>query len=229
MADSRDVRLGRARVCVLGGVLSALVGGCGLAARADRPEPVLAAYAKALGEGDAARAYALLTSGDRGAVDARTFREALAANRREAQELAERLRRSPRPRVLALVALDDGSEIALERGPAGFRVVDPLTRFYEQSSPRAALLSFIRAVERERWDVVVRLMPDAEREGSDLDRVREQLAAQREELTRLAALLSGARDAPIEIVGDRATMPYAESFTARFVREHGLWKLEDPD
>ncbi len=190
---------------------------------------MLEAYARALGAGDASRAYALLSPADRGALDARTFRDALAANPREARELAERLRRSPKARVVALVALDDGSEVALERGPAGFRVVDPLTRFYAQSSPRATLLSFIRAVERERWDVVVRLMPQAEREGVELDPLRARLAADREELTRLAALLSAARDAPIEIVGDRATMPYAESFTARFVREEGLWKLEDPD
>ena len=29
--------------------------------------------------------------------------------------------------------------------------------------------------------------------------------------------------------GERATMPYGESFTARFVQENGLWKVEDPE
>jgi hypothetical protein len=202
---------------------------------------VLADYAKALESGDAARARGLTSRAqsatacgaadreDRAGLDLAGSAEPLTLDAREVRELAARIARAPAPRVFAKVTLDDGTELELEQGPDGFRVLDPLARYYAQSTPRAALLSFIRAVEHERWDVVLALMPSAEREGLDAVQLGRHLAKKREELTRTVALLAASRNEPIEVVGDRATMPYRESFTARFVREDGLWKLEDPD
>ena len=43
--------------------------------------------------------------------------------------------------------------------PIASNVVD----FYDQSTPRAALRSFVRAMERERYDVVLRMVPNADR------------------------------------------------------------------
>jgi hypothetical protein len=230
MADSRDVTsVRRVHYVLLGVLVSALVGGCGFYARRRAPEAVLAAYAEALARGDAAAARRLLTADDRRALPAGAYAAKLARDAREARELGQRIARAPAPRVYARLTLEDGSEVELERGPSGFRLRDPLTRLYGQSSPREALLSFIRAVEHERWDVLLSLMPRADREGLDAARLGALLSARREALTRTAARLAAARDAPIEVVGDRATMPYRESFTARFVREDALWKVEDPD
>jgi len=202
---------------------------------------VLADYAQALAKGDAARAFGLtsLAHGQTACseheseacagLDLASYAKLLALDAREVRELAARIAHAPAPRVFAKVTLDDGSELELEQGPDGFRVVDPVARYYAQSTPRAALLSFIRAVEHERWDIVLALMPRAEREGLDAAQLGRHLTQKREELTRTVALLAVSRNEPIEVVGDRATMPYRESFTARFVREDGLWKLEDPD
>lgn len=230
MADSRDVTSVCRLVCVFLGVLvSVLVGACGLGGRGAEAEAVLARYAVALQKGDAASAYALLTADDRASLDRAAYTARLARDAREARALGERLARAPAPRVFARVTLDDGTELELEQGPDGFVVSDAVSRYYAQTSPRAALLTFVRAVEHERWDVLLELMPRVEREGLDAARLGELLSAKREELTRTAARLSVSRNEPIEVVGDRATMPYRESFTARFVREEGLWKLEDPD
>ena len=194
------------------------------------PSGALSAYAEALAAGDADAAHALLTPADRARISREEFAAALRENGPEARELAAELEHAERPRVTAVVLLEDGSALRLERAErGGFRVVDPLTRFYAQSSPREALVSFIRAVERKRWDVVLGLMPESERAGLDAASLGRLLEARLEELSRLVGLLSIARHNPIEVVGDRATMPYAESYTARFLRENGRWKIEDPE
>lgn len=210
--------------------LAATLGACAALAPPRTPSAAIEAYAEALRTKDAAQAHALLTREDARTRSRAELAKALEVHAAEAEELAARLERAERPRVFATVQLDDGSELRLERAAhGGFRVVDPLTRFYAQSSPREALKSFIRAVERQRWDVLLALMPRRERAGLDARQLRESLEPAREELSRLVALLASEQNNPIEVVGDRATMPYGESFTARFLREDGLWKIEDPE
>jgi len=50
-----------------------------------------------------------------------------------------------------------------------------------------------------------------------------------EEIQELLENLRTAADEPIEETGDRASMQYLDRFTCRFVREDGLWRIEDPD
>lgn len=225
MADSRDVTDRRRFACVFCATL--LVGGC--VRGGTSPAAVVAAYAAALARGDAASAYALLTPAEREQLSLAAFSAQLAANRAEARELAAVLARAPRPVVKATTKLADGSLLTLERGEAGFGVEDPLRRFYDQSSPRAALLAFVRAIERGRWDVLVGLVPVSERTGLAPAELVSRLQARREELGRVAARLWSAREQPIEVIGDRATMPYDESFCARFLLEEGLWRVESPE
>jgi hypothetical protein len=85
-------------------------------------------------------------------------------------------------------------------------------------------------MERRRYDVVLRFVPDADLEGMTTERMAEAWSGEgREEIERLLANLRDNLDAPIEIVGDRATMSYGERYAVRFVREDGDWKIEDPD
>jgi hypothetical protein len=233
MADSLDVTTGHRLVCVfLRALLCALVGGCGHGGvwrSGQAPEAVAAAYAEALQRSDSADARRLLVRADRDALDTDTYARALSRDASEAQELAARLQHAEGVQVTARVRLEDGTSLELELEDGHFHVVDPLTRFYGQGSPREALRSFVRAVQRARWDVVLALMPDVERGELDAATLGQKLQARPDELQRLTAQLSQALEGPIEVVGDRATMPYGESFTARLVREAGLWKVEDPD
>ncbi len=85
-------------------------------------------------------------------------------------------------------------------------------------------------MERQRYDVVMRMVPDADREGMSEEQMREAWTGEgQEEIDRLLENLKASLDAPIEQVGDRATMPYGDRFTAQLVREDGIWKIEDPD
>jgi nicotinamide riboside kinase len=102
--------------------------------------------------------------------------------------------------------------------------------FYRQTTPREALRSFVRAVERRRYDVVLAFVPEQYRERMSADGIRELWEGdQREEILQLLENLRASLDEPIEEVGERASMQYMDRYTCRFVREGGVWRIEDPD
>ncbi|MEZ4339609.1 MAG: hypothetical protein R3B82_23545 [Sandaracinaceae bacterium] len=130
----------------------------------------------------------------------------------------------------AVVAYGDGESMRLVRESGEWRVATDVVDFYDQSTPRAALRSFVWSMERRRYDVVLQLIPEADREGMTVERMRETWEGEgREEVERLLANLRAAIDDPIEEVGDRATMAYGDRFRVQFVREDGVWRIEDPD
>lgn len=217
----------RAQLCAL--LLHALSSGCG-ARRAPRSaEDAVQAFAAALADGRLERAYELLSPAQKETLTLDDFKNKIHENPRESKALTEALRHVRRARVQARVELADGRRLLLTQVGDKFAIDEPLAEFYSQASPRAALRSFVAAIEASRWDVLLSLMPEADREGLDAAALERGLAPRLEELTRLAALLTTALDAPIEIVGERATLSYGESYTMRFVRESDGWKVEDPE
>ncbi len=209
--------------------LAVLAGACAPVRSDVGPENTLAAFSDALQKGDARRAYALMSEAYRERVGFADFEKQIKDNPAETQALSKAVLKRAHTTTHVDVELADGRHVQLAEGPKGFVIDSPVADFYSQASPRDALDAFIRAVENARWDVVYALMPSADREGLDAATLGKNLEAQIEELTRIVTLLKSSRELPIEIVGDRATMPYGESFTARFVREDGIWKLEDPE
>jgi hypothetical protein len=89
---------------------------------------------------------------------------------------------------------------------------------------------FARALERKRYDVILRYVPDQHREGLDAAKLKDSWEGHdREEMEQvLSALKQALPNATIEETGERATMPYGAG-TMQLVREHGLWKIEDFD
>jgi hypothetical protein len=88
----------------------------------------------------------------------------------------------------------------------------------------------VRAVERKRYDIVVRLIPDADKEGITTERLEQAWSGDgREDIERLVHNLREHIDSPIEVAGDRATMTYGDQMRAQLVREAGAWKVEDPE
>jgi hypothetical protein len=195
------------------------------------PDARVRELGRALEEASFESAYAMLAHDPQGKRSLDDFRKRINDNPRETQALVESLRHVVATRVWAEVELADGTRITLERASSAqpWRVVSPIADFYPQHTPRSALHSFVRAVRRDRADVLLSLMPNAARGDLSAEQLKQNLEPQREELERLVALLETSLTAPIEIVGDRAAMPYGESYTARFVREDGLWKIEDPE
>jgi hypothetical protein len=209
--------------------LAVLVWACVPVRKEAGPENTLSAFAGALQKGDARRAYGLMSDAYRERVSFVDFEKQIKDNQAESQALSKALAKRAHSTTYVDVELADGRMVRLSEGRQGFVIDSPIADFYSQATPRDALDAFIRAVENARWDVVYALMPNADREGLDPATLGKNLEGQIEELTRIVTLLKSSRELPIEIVGERATMPYGESFTARFVREDGVWKLEDPE
>ncbi|MBK8169781.1 MAG: hypothetical protein IPK60_05505 [Sandaracinaceae bacterium] len=211
--------------------LFAHIYGCG-GAQARSPERVVQAFAASLSSGDYAGAYALMSSSYRRRVTLDEFQRHLSDNPAEARAAVDALMQPEgEAEQVAVVVLADGNEVELRNDGGEWRVATNVVDFYDQSTPRAALRSFIRAMERERYDVVVRFVPNADREGMSPEAMRAAWSGDgREEITRLLTSLRSAMSNPIEEVGDRATMRYGDAqATVQFVREGGLWKIEDPD
>ncbi len=218
------------RPCLLAAFLAFVAtSACGQGAEQKGPGSVLNELATALRKGDSAAAYALMSDDYRAQHTRGDFQKQLASNKVEARVLAEALTRPQQTRMYAEVELAQGDRVRLESKAGRWFFATPVIDFYPQSTPREALRSFVHAVDATRWDVVLALMPEAERSYLTSETLGKNLASQSEELERMVALLKASLDSPIEEVGDRATMPYGESFTARFVREGGLWRIEDPE
>ncbi|MAQ18297.1 MAG: hypothetical protein CMN30_26310 [Sandaracinus sp.] len=205
--------------------------GAGCGARAARPASVVNAFGDALDDARYDDAYALLSEQYRRRVPFSEFRESVARNPEEVRELVGLLRHvDEADEVEASVPLPDGDELQLVLVDGRWRIVGNVVDFYDQSSPRAALRSFVRAMERRRYDVVMRFVPAADREGMSPERMQEAWEGDsREEIERLLADLRGSLDEPIEVIGDRATMSYGDGAAVQFVREDGVWRIEDPD
>ena len=189
------------------------------------------AFGDALDDARYDDAYALLSEQYRRRVPFSEFRESVARNPEEVRELVGLLRHvDEADEVEASVPLPDGDELQLVLVDGRWRIVGNVVDFYDQSSPRAALRSFVRAMERRRYDVVMRFVPAADREGMSPERMQEAWEGDsREEIERLLADLRGSLDEPIEVIGDRATMSYGDGAAVQFVREDGVWRIEDPD
>lgn len=196
-----------------------------------RPEDVVRDLARALRERRYDDAYDLMSRGYRLRVTREDFRRAIERSPAEASELSAALERiETSAEITALVPHGADEPLRLIEEDGSWRVDDPVVDFYRQDSPRAALRSFVEALSRRRYDVVLRFVPNADREGMNAETIRRWMEGEeREDVERLMTNLRAHLDDPIEVVGDRATMHYAERFAVQFVREDGVWRIEDPD
>ena len=206
--------------------------GCAATEPVRSPQRTVSAYARALSDGKAKQAYALMDKAYRARVPYEEFKRHLDENQREALALSENLGRPATEHIATTELRYHGLEepVVLHEEDGHYRIATPLTEFYGQSTPRAALNSFVRALDQRRYDVVLRLLPNADKTGLTTERLEETWTGPaREDLERLLANLQQARHAPIEVMGDHATMPYAGHRRMQFLREDGQWKIEDPE
>lgn len=211
--------------------LALLLAGCTGLDAGRTPESTVSAFASAMRDGRIDDAYGLMSESYRQRVSLEQFRQYFADYPAEVQQTARALSsQRGRTEEEARVEYGEGENLRLVRERGDWRVATDVVDFYDQSTPRAALRSFVRAMERRRYDVVLAMIPEADREGMTPERMRQTWEGEgREEVERLLANLRAALDNPIEEVGDRATMAYGDRFRVQFVRESGDWRIEDPD
>jgi hypothetical protein len=213
-------------------VLILACAGCGGAsATSSDPSSVLQAYARALEEGRSDDAYRLLSDDARRGISLEAFRRAVKDDPEGMAEIGRSLERPTTPAlVTATVTSPSGQELHLVLDDGKWRVDVSTIDLYAQDTPRRAIAGFVRALERKRYDIVIRYVPEAHRAGLDASRLRAAWeGADKDEIQQLVVALKQALPgATIEETGDRATMPYG-SGAIQLVREHGLWKIEDFD
>lgn len=195
------------------------------------PQGVLHAYAHALEDGRADDGYRLLSDEARRGISIEAFRRMVKDDPEGVKEIGRALERPTGPPIVtATVTSPSGQELhlVLERGT--WRVEASTIDLYAQDTPRHAILGFVRAVERKRYDVVMRYVPDTHREGLDATKLKSAWEGyERDEILQVVSAVKQALPtATIEETGERAAMPYGAG-TMQLVREHGLWKIENFD
>ncbi len=210
-------------------MLSGLVACSG--GRAEDPHSVLRAYSHALEEGRAEDAYRMLSEEARRGISLEAFRRMVKDNPDDVREIAKALSRpTSTPVVTATVTSATGQELQLVLENGRWKVDASAVDLYAQDTPRHAIQGFVRAVERKRYDVVLKYVPDGHREGLDANKLKTAWEGHdKDEIDQVVAGLKQALpSAAIEETGDRATMAYSQG-TMQLLRERGLWKIEDFD
>ena len=193
------------------------------------PADAIYDFGAAVDRKDYAAAYALMTADYRKRVPFEDFRRDLDAS--EVQAAAHRLREESARMPLQIdVDVDLGQRLTLVLEGGQWRVAAHPFDLYDQTTPRAALRSFVRAVETGRYDALLRLTPNRYRVAVTVEKLRDYWEGEHkaENRKRLAELRSNIGATIVE-TGDEARMPYGDNSEARFVREDGLWKIEEAD
>jgi hypothetical protein len=195
------------------------------------PEAAVRAFARALNRAKFDEAYALMSSDYRKRVSLAQWKQRLTENPQETLDVSNALsgaRNAADQR--AVIAYDDGQQIELRREGDRWYLASNVVDFYDQSSPRAALRAFVAAMERKRYDVVMRLIPSPDKEGITTERMEKAWTGdERESVERMLSVLREHLEDPIEVIGNHATMPYGDHARVQFVREGNDWKIEDPE
>lgn len=214
-------------------VLALLAGmlGSACAHHPEEPAATVSAFGAALARGDSGAAYRLTSLDFQRRIPFDAFAAGFTAGGGEPAALGRRMvAEAPglHPRVEVTLALGERVPLVLEGGR--WRIDAPIYEAWGQATPRAAVLTFIRAVDARRYDVVLRLCPDRYRARLSAERLRtfwegEQKEAHHALLERMRA----SAGASIVEVGDEARLELAPDRQVRLVREAGEWKIEDPD
>lgn len=218
------------RVLAMSLVLAATVAGaaCG---GGKGPNQTLDRYGSALKRHDFGAAYDLMSSSFRGKVARDDYVRMMRDNGREVNETADRLRgKKGSVEVSAELEYGLGDTMRLIQEGGRWRIATNPLGFYDQSSPKAALRSFIRAYRLERWDVMLRFVPNSYREKMDAKKMQAQfMGPSHEQIENLINTLEANVDEAIIERGNDARMGYGDRYTVQFLKEDGAWKLKDLD
>ncbi len=111
-----------------------------------------------------------------------------------------------------------------------WRIASNPLGFYDQSTPKSALRSFIRAYRLGRWDIMLRFVPTQYAQKMDPPKLKAQFTGpSKEQMETLMNTLEANVDEPIIERGNDARMSYGDRFEVKFVKEDGVWKLKDLD
>lgn len=192
------------------------------------PQSSLDAYAKALSASDAKRAYALLDPKLQEQLPFDDFKKAFDGFASPSSVEALKRASAEAAYIDARLPLDEFDEVELSLSSSGWQVEKGLFNFYAQRTPRESLLSFLAAAEAQKYELILRFVPAAYAAHMDENTIRRQFESNPAETSEMLTLLRQNQHNLIKTQGSRAWMPYGR-FRVDFVKEDGLWKIEDLD
>lgn len=134
------------------------------------PSDTLRAYSRAIQDKRIDDAYRYLSDEAKRSISLEAFRRAIEESPSDALEVALALARpTTDPVVTATVSVPTGEELHMVYEGGRWKIDAAAIDLYSQATPRQALVGFIRAFERKRYDVLLKYVPDTEREGIDDD------------------------------------------------------------
>jgi hypothetical protein len=195
------------------------------------PQATVRDYVDALSTSKYDQAYAIMSDRYRKRNPRKAFVRMLKSNPEELERALSRIRKAPKDvEIRAVIKLGGGDDMVLVAEKGKWRVLGNPVRFYSQQTPRLALRSFVRAIESRRYDVLMRFVPQQWAESMTIAKLKRLWEGEKKgQVTVLLRELKANLKAHITLSGDRATMPYGDDKAVRFVREEGVWKIEDPD
>lgn len=195
------------------------------------PTATLDRYAAALRKQNYDAAYELMSSTFRSQVSKDEFVRMMRDNPREVSDTAARLAgKRSKVEVTAELTYGLGDTLALVHERGEWRIAENPLAFYDQSTPRDALRSFLRAYRLERFDVMLRFVPKEYAQLMSVDKMKAQFAGERkDEMAQLMNILEANVDEPIDEQGNEARLRYGAGFEVKFVRQDGRWRLRDLD
>lgn len=207
-----------------GGLVTGCSGGAG-------PEGALDRYSRALRRREFGEAYEMMSSAFRAKISKEEFVRMMGDNPREVAETAERLSGRGSIEVSAELRYGLGDTMRLVQEDGRWKLAANPLAFYDQSSPRAALRSFLRAYRLGRFDVMLRFVPERYRTRMDVAKMKAQFqGASKDAMETLMDMLEANVEEPIlEERAGEARLSYGENLEVKFVREDGVWKLKDLD
>jgi hypothetical protein len=211
---------------VMGLVVALAAGGCAHAPAT--PGEALAAFGEALARGDLRAAYGMTSADLQRRVPFEAFSAGFQGPAADPATLGRRIASESgqvAPRVQVELAAGERVPLVFEAGQ--WRVDGPVYEAWGQETPRAAIRTFVRALDARRYDVLLRLVPDRFRGAMTPERLRsfwEESDADAHR--RLLAKVRTAATAPLVESGDEAHAPLTDGGEIRLVREPGGWKIE---
>lgn len=208
--------------------LAVIVASLGCGGSSAGPRETLKAYREALVAGDHQAAHELLSAKLRARYSEAELARLMEDSPREVKETAERLAAPPRSvAISAQLTLGLGDRIELVKEDGGWKIASNPVAFYDQSTPRSAILSFVRAFRLQRWEVMLQFVPGKYRPRMTVEKMRKQF--ERKPVAKLMTLIQANLAAPIAEKGDEARMAYGNAHEVVLIREDGRWKVQDLD
>jgi hypothetical protein len=200
------------------------------ACAASTPQEAVARYGDALASDDPQAAWELLAPPLQQKLGRDAFLAAWEARRQSLLPSAPELQRAAqRPaRVSARLDYSDYDTLSLKLTADGWRITGGVLDLYSQDSPRKSLITFVRAAERGRFDVILKLIPSQYARHMTPEGLRADFEARADEIKALLTQLKANLHNPIELREDRAFLNYGAQ-QVRFVLEGDAWKIEDLD